>query len=229
MKKSKLALLCSCLAGVLFCNSMSAFATDNTEKKVQVITGFEEIEDNCIVLDERGTGEELIMQMPEKIKVELDHEKEAEIVVTWESEDDYDETNYDYYEFFPCWDEDQYVLSEELDAYWDVPCIQVIAPTEMTEEELAYIEEAKQELEELLKEETVLALVYLCDEYDLKEESDSDSDTVIELPTGTTVEIRGVEIDKARKIWYRVACPFAEETYIGYVEKEYLAYSNDPI
>ena len=75
MKKSKLALLCSCLAGVLFCNSMSAFATDNTEKKVQVITGFEEIEDNCIVLDERGTGEELIMQMPEKIKVELDYEK----------------------------------------------------------------------------------------------------------------------------------------------------------
>ena len=101
MKKRKIALLCLCMAGVLFCNSMSAFATENTESEVRVITGFEELEDNCIVLDERGTQEELIEQMPESLVVELDGEEEEEISVTWESEDDYDETNYDYYEFFP--------------------------------------------------------------------------------------------------------------------------------
>ena len=227
MKKRKIALLCLCMAGVLFCNSMSAFATENTESEVRVITGFEELEDNCIVLDERGTQEELIEQMPESLVVELDGEEEEEISVTWESEDDYDETNYDYYEFFPCWDDEKYVLSEDLDSYWDVPCMQVVAPTKMSEEELAYIEEAKEELKELLEEETVLALVYLCDKYGLKEEADGDSDTLIELTTGTTVEIRGVVIDKARNIWYQVACPFEEETYIGYVERSNLAYSNE--
>ena len=227
MKKRKIALLCLCMAGVLFCNSMSAFATENTESEVRVITGFEELEDNCIVLDERGTQEELIEQMPESLVVELDGEEEEEISVTWESEDDYDETNYDYYEFFPCWDDEKYVLSEDLDSYWDVPCMQVVAPAKMSEEELAYIEEAKEELKELLEEETVLALVYLCDKYGLKEEADGDSDTLIELTTGTTVEIRGVVIDKARNIWYQVACPFEEETYIGYVERSNLAYSNE--
>ena len=237
MKKRHFTAICLLMAGVLFFNSMSVFATENaeaindvtqeTDEERYVITGFDEIEENCLVLDERASLDELLAMMPETIVAELDGEERAEISVTWESTDDYEETNYDFYEFMPCWDEEVYELSESLDSYWDVPCMQVIVPMEMTEEEQAYIREAKEALLSVLEEESVQALVYLCESYELKKEADASGESVCQVATGTTVDIIGVEIDANRKIWYQVSYVSENGTVTGYVEREYLAYSNE--
>ena len=251
MKMRKRFLIYLLIAGILMGNSMSVSATENDdalieaieaeneeqketeevskEKEEHIITGFEELgeDESCLILDEKLSLDEVLKALPQTLSVELDGEKTAEIEVVWKCVDDYEETEYDYYEFLPFWDEDVYLLSNTLDEYWDVPCVMVIVPLPITEEEQAWIDEAKEVLHELLEEESVQALVYLCEKYEMKEQPDADSDTVVVLSTGTTVQIVDMHVDENRKIWYQVSCDFETKTYTGYIEKENLAYSHE--
>ena len=71
-----------------------------------------------------------------------------------------------------------------------------------------------------------MALVYLCDYYDGKSKPSDDSHTVVRINAGHTVIITGCEISDDT-IWYRVKASKNDKEYEGYIEREYLAYSDE--
>lgn len=98
------------------------------------------------------------------------------------------------------------------------------------EEELEfeeYIEEAQNALSEIAQQDPLMALIYLCDYYGLKREPDIRSEDLVWLPSGTTVLINGVALDPDYTIWYRVTVEHNGDSYTGYVDRNYLAYSNE--
>lgn len=97
------------------------------------------------------------------------------------------------------------------------------------QEKLALLEEeAKKSLTELLQSEYVMALVYLCDSYAVKAEPDFSSASVEKLGSGYTVFITDTAVDTDnKKIWYKITFSVNGEENTGYIEREYLAYSNE--
>ncbi len=88
--------------------------------------------------------------------------------------------------------------------------------------------QAKEALKNLTASEYIMALVYLCDSYDVKAEADFDAQTVESLKSGHTVLIQDVEVDtKSMTIWYQVSFSMNDVTKTGYIPREYLAYSNE--
>ena len=88
--------------------------------------------------------------------------------------------------------------------------------------------DAESSLTELLKDEYVMALVYLCNNYAVKESPSFLSETVTNLASGYTVLITGVAVDtESNTIWYQVSFSVNGVEYTGYIEKNYLAYSNE--
>ena len=77
---------------------------------------------------------------------------------------------------------------------------------EEDEELLSYIRQAQEALENLAGEEILMALVYLCDSYDVKAAADFDGETVASIPSGAMTVIKGVEVDDDFNLWYQVAC-----------------------
>lgn len=75
-------------------------------------------------------------------------------------------------------------------------------------------------------EENFLALVYMTDSYDVRSEADEDADTVISLVSGETVSIKELVIAD-NEIWFGVEYATEEDTFYGYIEKQYLIYSNE--
>ena len=102
--------------------------------------------------------------------------------------------------------------------------------TEDDEEDLEfeeYIKEAQNALSEIAQQDPLMALIYLCDYYGLKKEADINSEDLVWIPSGTTVLINGVALDQDYTIWYRVSVEHNGESYTGYVDRNYLAYSNE--
>lgn len=236
MKKRTIILAYLLTAGILLGNSMPAFATeqassfeisDNNEKQKYIITGFKELQKTFYEWEQKVSLEEVLDALPRTLSVWLEGEKEAEIPVSWKCKDDYEGTEYGIYEFMPFWDEESYSLSGSLNKSVDVPYIEVSVPIQMTEGEISFIKEAQSALEEIVKQENISALIYLCEEYSLKETPDLKGNTVISLATGTTVQIQEVSVDENRTVWYRVCAVFEGRSYEGYVERSYLAYSNE--
>ncbi len=86
---------------------------------------------------------------------------------------------------------------------------------------------ARKALQEILKDKTVMALVYLCDTYSVKKEPGLSAETAVTVSSGQTVEILDVSLtDQA--LWYRVRLYYEGRTvYTGYIQKEKLAYSDE--
>lgn len=84
-----------------------------------------------------------------------------------------------------------------------------------------------QSLQELLEQRTIYALVYLCDSYELKQEPDKGALGIVTVQSGQTVTIRDAEITPNGEIWYKVNTYEGEQEYAGYIEREYLAYSDE--
>ena len=70
---------------------------------------------------------------------------------------------------------------------------------------MSYIRQAQEALENLAGEEILMALVYLCDSYDVKAAADFDGETVASIPSGAMTVIKGVEVDDDFNLWYQVA------------------------
>lgn len=66
----------------------------------------------------------------------------------------------------------------------------------MDEEDLAWIAEAGQALRQIVEDREVMALVYLCDEYELRSDASEDSAAVVTVPSGQMVEILDVTVDE---------------------------------
>ena len=92
---------------------------------------------------------------------------------------------------------------------------------------LEYIKAAQDALNVVAGEETLMAIVYLCENYSLKESPGLESGSVAKLPSGATVFIKGFEVDEDFNLWYQVTAEQSGSNYTGYIEREYLAYSNE--
>lgn len=90
-----------------------------------------------------------------------------------------------------------------------------------------YIKEAQDALREIAGQESVMALIYLCDDYGVKKTPGMDSEEVVRVPSGATALIKGVEVDQDYNIWYQISVEQNGTTYMGYVDRTYLAYSNE--
>ena len=97
----------------------------------------------------------------------------------------------------------------------------------LDEEDRAWIEEAGAALEEIVQEREIMALVYLCDDLAIRGEADNNSETVVTVPSGQMVEIRGVTVDEEYQVWEKVSAEVSGTVYEGYIPREYLACSDE--
>ena len=92
---------------------------------------------------------------------------------------------------------------------------------------LADVEAAQQSLKELVAEREIPALLYLKDIYTMKTAPDSDSNDVASIATGQQVYITGVGEDRGHNIWYQVTYSYDGGDLSGYIQREYLAFSDE--
>lgn len=97
----------------------------------------------------------------------------------------------------------------------------------LTEEEEAWVNEARAALQEILAEREVMAVVYLSDKYSVREAATADSDVVVKVPSGQTVLVRDVVIDDDYQAWSHVTFSYKGVDYQGYVQRNNLACSDE--
>lgn len=97
----------------------------------------------------------------------------------------------------------------------------------LTEEEEAWVNEARAALQEILAEREVMAVVYLSDKYSVREEASVDSNVVVKIPSGQTVLVRDVVIDSDYQTWSFVSFTYKGTDYQGYVQRANLACSDE--
>ena len=125
MKKRIVKLLNCLLIAVMIITGISFPA--HAQDKEKIILGFEKIEDSCITLSEKCPLTELYKKMPESIHVYLEGTSDpVGIPVTWEADQDYENTDKNSYVFWAKWDENLYQVdkSYSIEAYF--PFIEVI-------------------------------------------------------------------------------------------------------
>ena len=89
------------------------------------------------------------------------------------------------------------------------------------------LESAQEDLNDITEQKSILALVYLCDKYGVKESPSIDSTTVVSVVSGQSVQILGVDLDDEGNVWYKVSLYQQDINYQGYIEKHYLATSDE--
>ncbi|MBE5883538.1 MAG: hypothetical protein E7291_03800 [Lachnospiraceae bacterium] len=97
----------------------------------------------------------------------------------------------------------------------------------LTEEEAAWVDEARGVLQDILAEREVMALVYLSDTYAVRQSASPDGATVVEVPSGQTVFIQDVVIDDNYEAWAYVCVSYQGTDYCGYVQRANLACSDE--
>lgn len=98
---------------------------------------------------------------------------------------------------------------------------------EADQELLAYIKEAQNAFLAIAGQETLMALVYLCDNYQVKSLPDASAETIVSVPSGTTVFLKGVELDADYNLWFQTSVEYNGSSCTGYIDRNYLAYSNE--
>lgn len=96
-----------------------------------------------------------------------------------------------------------------------------------TEEEAEWIAEAKSVLYEILDEKDVTAVVYLADQYPVKAEAAENSETIVKVPSGQSVQIQDVVLTEEYEAWAKVSFARQEQEYTGYVQRKNLACSDE--
>ena len=122
-------------------------------------------------------------------------------------------------------DNEDYRLQEALDVSGSDVSGNEESP--FTEEDLRMIEMARKELQKLLKDRTVMALVYLADELPVRREASEDSAAVVTVPSGQQVQIQDVVIDNAMEAWEYVTFYYQGALYDGYIKRSNLACSDE--
>jgi len=92
---------------------------------------------------------------------------------------------------------------------------------------LVDVDEAHQSLKALAAEREIPALLYLKDIYTIKTKPDRNSNDVASISSGQEVLITGVGEDSGHNIWYQVTYRYDEGELSGYIEREYLAFSDE--
>ncbi len=91
----------------------------------------------------------------------------------------------------------------------------------------AFLNEAEEALKKITDQDVIMALVYLCDTYKVRETPGGEGEVCVQVPTGTTVQIIGVALDEEWNIYYLTQLSYNDKVYTGYIDRSYLAYSNE--
>ena len=199
--------------------------TENIEN-MKYITAFDGLSDDESYLScmYKPTLEELLAIFPTTLSVQFEGEEtSSEIEVTWECEDDFDNSEFFFYIFYPTWDETKYALADSIKDSVELPVMMVELPSGM----IANLEEAQNDLQNMIQEKSILALVYLCDKYEVKESASYESTSIVNVVCGQSVLITGVDLDEYGSVWYQVVLYQNGTEYTGYVERGYLATSDE--
>jgi len=97
-------------------------------------------------------------------------------------------------------------------------------------ETLEFVAEARSELALLVEENPIFGLIYLSDYYDIKSAADLQSETIVTVPSGQTVEITDVELvftADSYEAWSKVKLVYNDQLYEGYVSRTNLACADD--
>lgn len=97
----------------------------------------------------------------------------------------------------------------------------------LSDEETAWVNEARAELAELLSDHTVMALVYLSDTVSVYADFTYDSPVTITIPSGQQVQIQDVFLDDNYEAWSYVTFFSGDVQYTGYIPRRYLACSDE--
>ena len=97
----------------------------------------------------------------------------------------------------------------------------------LSEEEEAWVNEARAELGTIVAEREIMALVYLSDEYVVRSEANAESDAVLTVYSGQTVQIEDVVLDDTYAAWAYVSFYYNDVEYKGYVERANIACSDE--
>ena len=218
----------------------AAMAVENNEPEVSdsdaresddtltYITAFEPLaeEDAYFPCMYKPALEELVSVFPETLSVWTEGEETSiELEVVWECEEDFDETALERYVFYPKWDETLYALADAGEEDIEIPTITVEVPADNGI--IHNLEEASSDLQDISQDKSILALVYLCDKYEVKDTPDQDGETVHTVVSGQSVQITDVALDEYGAVWYQVILYLNEKEYQGYIEREYLATSDE--
>ncbi|MFG6335673.1 MAG: Ig-like domain-containing protein [Lachnospiraceae bacterium] len=198
------------------------------EASISYITAFEPLaeEEAYLSCTEKPGLEDMTAILPETLVVWLEGEEEsADLEVEWESEEDFDNTALERYVFYPVWDEALYVPADSVKDTIEIPNITVEVPAD--EGMIPELEEAKNALQSIIENKSVLALVYLCDSYEVKSEPSAEADTVHTVVSGQTVQITDADLDENGSVWYRTLFYQNGQEYTGYIERGYLAASDE--
>ena len=170
--------------------------------------------------------EDLVSVFPETLSIWTEGEETSiELEVLWECEEDFDETALERYVFYPKWDEKKYALADTGEEDIEIPAITVEVPADSGM--IHNPEEASSELKDISHDKSILALVYLCDKYEVKDTPDQDGETIHTVVCGQSVQITDVALDEYGAVWYQVILYLNEKEYTGYIEREYLATSDE--
>ena len=96
-----------------------------------------------------------------------------------------------------------------------------------SEEELEFIAFAREELQSILQNKDVMALVYLTDKYSLRESADESSAEVVVISGGQQVQIQDVIITPELETWVKVKCLVKGQEYTGFINRSNLACSDE--
>lgn len=97
----------------------------------------------------------------------------------------------------------------------------------LTAEESAWVEEARLALQELVSEREIMALVYMTEEYGVREEASVDSACVVTVYSGHTVFVEDALIDEEYRAWLEVSLYSGGVQYRGYIARENLACADE--
>lgn len=189
-------------------------------------------EDARLTYEEKPSQEELAEKFPALLTVTLDGATDTEeIEVTWECGTDYGAQwsgdGKESYTFAPKWDESAYALSEEAAETVAIPVVTVEITHKDTPRQIEDLEMAQEDLEEITEQKSILALVYLCDKYEVKDAPSAEGAVVDSVVCGQSVQIIGVELDDSGNVWYEVSLYDQDKNYTGYIEQRYLASSDE--
>lgn len=84
------------------------------------------------------------------------------------------------------------------------------------------------EIDVILLDHDILALVYMCESYDVKTAAAFDAETTATVGIGQTVMITGLEYSDDA-LWYEVKFGLNDFEYTGYIQKEYLVFSDEAL
>ncbi|MBR6003159.1 MAG: hypothetical protein IK068_00385, partial [Lachnospiraceae bacterium] len=88
--------------------------------------------------------------------------------------------------------------------------------------ESAVISDINDSIDSIREDKEILATIYLCDTYDIKDAPSKSAGTVQTVYSGQSVTILGTATDDEGNVWARVSFFYGEDKY-GYVERTYLA------